>query len=166
MEIISLNGVWECWLPDNRRIGVPVPGCWDKQIEQKDIDAPVHFKRDVDIDFSADTRYFLFFGGVSYYCDVYVNGRPAGSHEGIWDNFRLEVTQLLKSGENIIELDITKPGYRSDSRFPIRQVLSGFIPDVLCTFGGIWDDVRIECCREILVCSHYAGRECAGWRRH
>lgn len=52
---------------------------------------------------------------------------------------------------------MTKPGYHADDPYPVRQVLSGFIPDILVAFGGIWDDVTLETARHFFVDAHYAG---------
>ncbi len=95
------------------------------------------------------------FGGVSYYCDIYVNGRLAGSHEGMWDNFSTDVSGLVKNGENELTITVWKPGYYKEDRFPLREVLSGFIP-VLCTFRGIWDDVYL-----LLADTFFIGQNCA-----
>lgn len=155
MTAISLNGIWECTLPDKRKLFVNVPGCWDTYVEEKDIAEEVRYKKEVELAREEGRTYFLNFGGVSYYCDIYVNGKPAGSHEGIWDAFRVNITDLIHTGLNSLELNVTKPGYKDSDRFPVRQVLSGFIPDVLCTFGGLWDDVSIEIFENISVRSFY-----------
>ncbi|HHY83392.1 MAG TPA: hypothetical protein GX505_12070 [Clostridiales bacterium] len=156
MKRVDLNGLWECTLPDKRRLQVEVPGCWDTYVDEKDIGEAVRYKKEVDLTKEEGRSYYLNFGGVSYYCDVYVNNSFAGSHEGIWDAFRLDITPFVKTGTNVIELDITKPGYSQGDRFPVRQVLSGFIPDVLHTFGGIWDDVNIEIYDKVHINTCYA----------
>lgn len=156
MEKINLNGLWKCILPDNETIEVTVPGCWDTATPIKNIGTAVTWEREFFLQKCRTKKYFLYFGGVSYYCDVFVNGMKAGSHEGMWDRFRLDVTESLMDGHNEIRLEITKPGYEAGDPFPVREVLSGFIPDVLCTFGGIWDDVWLEACDSFLIASHFA----------
>ena len=74
----------------------------------------------------------------------------------MWDNFSTDVSGLLKNGENELTLTVWKPGYHKEDRFPLREVLSGFIPDVLCTFGGIWDDVYL-----LSADTYFIGRHCA-----
>jgi beta-galactosidase/beta-glucuronidase len=162
MERISLNGTWECKLPQDEIIHVTVPGCWDTDTPLKNIASEVSYAKTFQIAKSAEKKYFLYFGGVSYFCDVYVNGNKVGSHEGIWDHFRFEVTDSLRNGENRILLEIIKPGYDSQDRFPVREVLSGFIPDVICTFGGIWDDVFLEVYDSFLINSHFASGNRSG----
>ncbi|HHW49402.1 MAG TPA: hypothetical protein GXX14_12415 [Clostridiaceae bacterium] len=162
MEKILLNGIWQCKLPHNQIIDVTVPGCWDTYTPLKNIATAVVFTRNIMIKKQHGKRYFLVFGGVSYYCDVFVNGIKAGSHEGMWDRFRFDVTDSIVDGNNVITLEIIKPGYESNDPFPVREVLSGFIPDVLCTFGGIWDDVWLEICDTCVIISHYAKGDMKG----
>ena len=157
MEIINLNGVWGCKLPDAPEQNVIVPGCFDSYTERKDIGGVVAFTRSFVLEPLDGTRYFLRFGAVSYYCDIFVNRQLAGSHEGMWDSFLVEVTDCLRSGVNELRAEVIKPGYHETDRFPVRRVLSGFIPDVLHTFGGLWGDVRLEA-HKTLIAEHHQMR--------
>ena len=156
MNRIELNGAWQCSFPDGQHLEVMVPGCFDVYRKEKDIADAVTLSRTFCAEIGEGKRALLYFGGVSYYCDIYVNGRLAGSHEGMWDNFSTDVSGLLKNGENELTLTVWKPGYHKEDRFPLREVLSGFIPDVLCTFGGIWDDVYL-----LSADTYFIGRHCA-----
>ena len=153
---ISLNGKWTCQYPDGRKLSVVVPGCFDGYIAQKDIGGIVTYERDFTIAYQRDKRYFIHFGAVSYYCDIYVNGLLAGSHEGMWDPFMIDITDRARDGDNTIRIDVIKPGYYENDRYPVRQVLSGFIPDVLHTFGGLWGDVKLLAGSDFTPESHYA----------
>lgn len=143
MRTIDLDGLWQGCLPGRQPQPMRVPGCFDTYSPRKDIAHPVALERVFSLDKRPGMRYALAFGAVSYFCDVFVNDRPAGSHEGMWDSFLLDVTDLVQNGENRLRLLVTKPGYHDSDPFPLRQVLSGFIPDVLYTFGGIWDHVQL-----------------------
>lgn len=155
MKSISLNGLWECSFPDGRTLEVRVPGCYDIYIEEKDLADEVIYRRKIDLE--KQTGFCqLYFGGVSYYCEVFVNGQKVGIHEGIWDHFWFDISDAVREGENEIRVHVTKPGYQEEDRFPLREVLSGFIPDVLCTFGGIWDDCAIVCADDFVVRNHFA----------
>ena len=45
---------------------------------------------------------FLRFGAVDYKCQVYLNGRMVGSHEGFFAPFEIDITPYLRrSGENV-----------------------------------------------------------------
>jgi hypothetical protein len=155
MNTINLNGDWNCTLPDGNKFRISVPGCFDTYTDKKDIAEMVSYVKEVNINFDNSKKYFIYFGGVSYYSDLYINNRFVTNHEGMWDNFRVDISEYIIKGSNIIKVEVTKPGYYDTDRFPLRQVLSGFIPDVLCTFGGIWDDVYIEEFENILVDYHY-----------
>jgi beta-galactosidase/beta-glucuronidase len=47
-----------------------------------------------------DKRVLLYFGAVDYKAGVWVNGRPAGEHEGGSVPFSFDITPLLKTGAN------------------------------------------------------------------
>ncbi|HET6486682.1 MAG TPA: hypothetical protein VFH83_09700, partial [Spirochaetia bacterium] len=144
MRRISLNGAWTADLGQGP-VTALVPGCWEQLTESKVLTGPVDYKRSfVCPKVSPGGRWLLVFDAVSYYCEASINGRPVGSHEGLWDRFSFDITDaLLPEGPNELTLSIEKPGYAPADRFPLREVLSGFIPDVLCTFGGIWGDVGL-----------------------
>ena len=50
----------------------------------------------------ANNTTYLYFGAVNYRADVYVNGKKAGYHEGGFDPFNFDVTDLLVEGKNYI----------------------------------------------------------------
>ncbi|MCI9438630.1 MAG: hypothetical protein HFH85_16010 [Lachnospiraceae bacterium] len=154
--IWNLNGDWKCELPGGKIIDIQVPGCWDRYVEEKDIADRVRLVKTFQIPDLPKEHFRLFFGGVSYYCRVFLNGAELGVHEGMWDGFSMDADGAAAEGENRLTVDVWKPGYHEGDRFPLRQVLSGFIPDVLCTFGGIWDAVRLESARHFFVEGHYA----------
>ena len=153
---LSLNGVWECRFPDGRVKEIQVPGCWDTYVEEKNIADCVRYRKTFHLEHLTEGCFRLCFRAVSYYCDVWLNGEKIGSHEGMWDSFSFMTGTALREGENVLILDIWKPGYSEEDRFPLREVLSGFIPDVLCTFGGIWDDVWLESSEGLFVDGHWA----------
>lgn len=47
-------------------------------------------------------RILLHFGAVDYLCRVWVNGQLVMLHEGGHIGFEMEITQVLKEGENTI----------------------------------------------------------------
>jgi len=51
----------------------------------------------------------LHFGAVDWQCDVYVNGKKAGSHQGGYDPFSIDISVLLKSGQQEILLSVWDP---------------------------------------------------------
>jgi hypothetical protein len=144
MGVQTLNGEWQvdagCVI-----LPVPVPGCVEAHRVSKRSAAPTTWRRT----FTAPSvpsgrRLLLRFDAVSYHATVHVNGREIGTHEGMWDSFWFDITGSVVTGAaNEIRVVIEKPGYNASDRFPLRDVLSGFIPDVACTFGGIWGDVDL-----------------------
>jgi hypothetical protein len=80
----------------------------------------------------------LRFHGVSYEAVIAVNGVEAARHEGIWDAFDVDLSAW--TGQEVrIEVSVRKNG---GPTFPVREVLSGFLPYVFHTFGGIFREVE------------------------
>ena len=52
-------------------------------------------------------KVYLHFGAVDYEAAVYVNGKPAGTHRGGYVSFKLDITELVAPGENVITLNAT-----------------------------------------------------------
>lgn len=78
---------------------------------------------------------FLRFEGVASVADVYVNNQFAGRHKGAYSAFTVELTRLLKYGEEneiIVRVD-------NESRpdvIPVNHVLFG-------VYGGIYRDIQL-----------------------
>lgn len=49
---------------------------------------------------SGTNQLILHFGAVDWQCDVYVNGKKAGRHEGGYDPFSFNITSYLKKGKS------------------------------------------------------------------
>jgi hypothetical protein len=82
---------------------------------------------------------WLAFDGVSYHALVLVDGTAVCEHYGIWDAFAVPLRAF--AGRTVdVEVRVTKNG---GATFPVRDVLSGFLPYVFHTFGGIYGDVRV-----------------------
>lgn len=83
----------------------------------------------------------LAFSGVSYRCEVEVNGREVGGHEGAWAPFTLDIGPALRDGDNVITVSVDLPDYDETSPFHFRSVLLGFVPDTVGPFGGLWKEI-------------------------
>jgi len=84
-------------------------------------------------------RLFLRFEAVHYYCEVYVNGRKAGSHEGGFTPFELDITDLLNPGENELLVGVKDRSFYN---------VGGLTPYPWGSFWGehirgIWQDVYL-----------------------
>ena len=84
-------------------------------------------------------RVLLHFGAVDCQSVVFVNGRLAGRHEGGWDSFSFDITDLLKSGSNelIVGARDDNDGYHSCGKDCVTQ------GDYTFT-SGIWQTVWLE----------------------
>ena len=84
-----------------------VPGDWNSQSpELKYYEGTVWYARHFDAKRLTDKRQFLYFGAVSYRCRVYLNGVEIGNHEGGFTPFQIEVTDLLKDGDNFLVVEV------------------------------------------------------------
>lgn len=54
-----------------------------------------------------DGRLLLHFGAVDQLCEVFVNGKLAGKHEGGYLPFGFDITDLVSDGESLIEVRVT-----------------------------------------------------------
>ena len=71
---------------------------------------------------------FIHFGAVDFWCRVTLNGRPIGEHSGGYVPFTFDVTDAVKPGTNVIDVEVTDP---SDTSYHThaKQALK---------HGGIW----------------------------
>lgn len=70
----------------------------------------------------AGQRVYLRFGAVDYFADVWVNGTFVGSHEGMFNPFEIDVTDIVdRDGENVVVLKDGAP--RDDTEY-IQAVFS------------------------------------------
>ena len=84
-----------------------VPGDWNSQSpELKYYEGTVWYARHFDAKRLADKRQFLYFGAVSYRSKVYLNGKEIAEHEGGFTPFQVEVTDLLKDGDNFLAVEV------------------------------------------------------------
>lgn len=87
-------------------------------------------------------RIQLQFGAVDYECAVWVNGALAGSHMGGFDAFRLDITALLRDGENELVVAVTDPsdtGEQPRGKQVLKPQGIWYTP-----VSGIWQTVWLE----------------------
>lgn len=53
-----------------------------------------------------ENRVFIVFKGADYKAHVFVNGELAGTHEGFFAEFSFDITDLIKSGENTLKINL------------------------------------------------------------
>lgn len=84
-------------------------------------------------------RVLLHFGAVAEKASIFVNGRPAGRHDGRWEAFDLDITDLLRAGSNelIVGANDAHDGRSSSGKGALEQ------GDYTFT-SGIWQTVWLE----------------------
>ncbi|MCU6733305.1 glycosyl hydrolase 2 galactose-binding domain-containing protein [Diplocloster agilis] len=144
MQTIDLNGAWSVEY-DSQTQEIQIPCAVETIMENKDFYGPFLFCKIFTLDkISRKNTYSLVFEGVSYYCEVILNGQKIGEHEGVWDSFTIEADQAVQPGENRLEVRVMKPDFDKNSPYFFRSVLFGFIPDIMLPFGGIWKGVSLK----------------------
>ncbi len=81
---------------------------------------------------------WLVFHGSSYESRVVINGKTT-THCGIWDEFASPLG--IHAGTTVdVEVHVTKNG---GAKYPVKDVLSGFLPYVFQSFGGLYCGVSV-----------------------
>ena len=138
--VIDLNGTWRFELAGHAR-DITVPGAWEASQDDWLTDGPARYSRTFQLPAPPAGSCVLFEAdAISFAAEVFVNGKNAGAHCGLWTSFQLDITDLARPGKNRIEIVVWKPG----ARHPVRECAAGFLPDVAGAFGGIWQPCRIR----------------------
>jgi len=139
-QVIALDGAWNFSLGDQHG-SLHVPGTWEAQGYPPRLEAAATYTKTVEIPLEwRSQRVQLQFDAVSYHIEAHINGVLAGSHDGMWTPFAFDITEHIRFGEqNTITLTVVKPG----EQYPIRENLTGFLPDVCIPFGGVWQSARL-----------------------
>lgn len=84
-----------------------VPSDWNSQLpELKYYEGTVWYARRFDAKKEVGKRLFLYFGAVSYRCNVYLNGKEIGKHEGGFTPFQIEITNQVKDADNFLAVEV------------------------------------------------------------
>ncbi len=116
----------------------------------REVRVPHAWGQDVAIEWEGPARYrtmlevprtggLLRFRGVSYACRVTVDGEDAAAHEGMWDAFDVDLSPYARRTVEV-RVDVVKNGGRLH---PVGSVLSGFLPYLHQTWGGIYREVEL-----------------------
>lgn len=112
---------------------VTLPHAWHRDVPVT-WEGPATYRTEIQVT-QPDT--WLVFDAVSYEAIIRVNGETRTTHRGMWDAFAV---RLGGPGTYRVEVQVTKNG---GPTFPVKDVLSGFLPYVYQTWGGIYGDVRL-----------------------
>ncbi|RIK33549.1 MAG: glycoside hydrolase family 2 [Chloroflexi bacterium] len=127
-----------------REAQVPMP--WQAQFDDlRQTSGTGWYRRTFDIDQRHTESAILHFNAVDYHTCVWVNGEKAGEHEGGYLPFELDVTHLLRIGENDLVVRVADP---TDDEavwpeFPFSQISHGK-QSWYGPISGIWQSVWLE----------------------
>ena len=171
---MNLNGTWAFQI-DQGRSGearklyaadvqlereITVPFCPESDLSgigYKDFMYGVWYQKKVTLtDAQCAGKVFLHFGAVDYEAVVYINGKKAGGHKGGYVSFKVDVTEFVVPGENVITVNAI-----DDTRNPMYP--SGKQSDYFYSNGcvytrttGIWQTVWLEFAPKAYISSvHY-----------
>ncbi|MGB3151914.1 MAG: glycoside hydrolase family 2 TIM barrel-domain containing protein [Maribacter sp.] len=113
-----------------------VPGDWNSQKENLYYyEGTLWYKKSFDIpDYKSSKRYYVHFGGVNYFSEVYLNGKKLGGHKGGFTPFNFEMSHLAKAKDNFIIVRVDNK--RSPEEVPT-------VSTDWWNYGGITRDVTI-----------------------
>ena len=87
-------------------------------------------------------RLLLHFGAVDQRCEVYINGKNAGRHEGGYWPFSFDITDLVHEGDNVISLAVTDDSDAGVEAYGKQKLKRGGI--WYTAQSGIWQTVWAE----------------------
>lgn len=155
----SLDGPWQFavdregrWtvsdlstIRDWREIRVPLS--WNAQFaDLRDYRGVAWYRKQISVpSLKPDQTALLRFGAVDYLAEVFVNGRPAGRHEGGYLPFAIDIGGFVKAGDNEIAVRVTDP---DNDKARWGDMIFDEIPHGKQSWyvhtGGIWQSVALE----------------------
>lgn len=167
----NLNGLWEFDFDfgrSGRERGVQnqphlgrrilVPFCPESElsgIAYKDFMNAVWYKREFEVrNVYPNQRVLLHFEAVDYFCEVWVNGQRAGSHNGGYTPFCFDITASVTEGKNVISV-YAEDDVRDPMRPRGKQAETFYSHDCDYTrVTGIWQTVWLEYVPETYIRSY------------
>jgi beta-galactosidase/beta-glucuronidase len=149
----NLNGLWDYAVTDS---AIHHPANWDGKIlvpypiesALSGVEKPfmpkqrLFYERTVEINKKSGKRYLLHFGAVDYETKVFVNGKEAGTHNGGYQEFTFDITDLVKSGSNKILVNVLDPTEFGNN--PKGKQILHPAGIVYTATSGIWQTVWLE----------------------
>jgi len=110
---------------------------------QRTVTLPASFKNNIVL---------LQFGAVDWLCDVYVNGKKAGTHQGGYDPFSFDITSYLnKKGDQQIAVRVWDPA--DDGPQPRGKQINKPAGIWYTSVTGIWQTVWLEAVPQTYISS-------------
>ena len=143
---------WEFYCSAGQNSGkwttIGVPSNWELQgfgsynygNDKKKADEQGKYRRTFSVpsDWTAEKRIFIVFEGVMTDTEVSINGKSAGAkHQGGFYRFKYEITDLVKAGDNLLEVTVSKVSSDRSVEEAERQA-------DYWVFGGIYRPVYLE----------------------
>ena len=145
---MSLDGPWDFQHQSDkiwRTANVPLP--WQADFsELRHASGRAVYKREFALAKSWNERQvFIKFGAVSYFCEVRLNGKLLGTHEGGYLPFEFALPKKILKPKNEIELRVVLPGGDAEDtpEFPFAEIPHGK-QSWYGPIGGIWQSVTLE----------------------
>lgn len=109
-------------------------------------------------DSSVNTKILEFFG-VDYIADVWLNGKYLRNHEGYFQKFVFDVSDILEAADNILIVKVNSPYEKPGEVWPLKKkAIKGVLNHHDCrpgawnpekgqdkNTGGIWNNVNLYC---------------------
>ncbi|TDS10243.1 glycoside hydrolase family 2 protein [Sphingobacterium paludis] len=152
----NLNGLWKYKITTKDEKNIPTS--WDGDIlvpfavesalsgvgKSVNKDQALWYHNDINLDKKVQKgKVLLHFGAVDWQCDVYVNGKHVGQHEGGFDPFSFDVTAALKKGaKQQVSIRVWDP--TSDGPQPRGKQINNPHGIWYTPVTGIWQTVWLE----------------------
>jgi len=159
-ERMPLDGAWEFYFDRDGDVDyaatnhitawrtIQVPGPWQAQFDDlRQAAGTGWYRRSFPVpDSWTDRAIMLHFGAVNYRAEIWINGQPAGTHEGGYLPFELDASEFLRYGEtNDLRVRVSAPSDNAERfpDFPFSEIPHGK-QSWYGVLGGIWQSVWIE----------------------
>jgi beta-glucuronidase len=130
-ESIPLHGQWS-FAMDTREVGelrgwykdtysvngwdkVTVPHCFSVDPRYQFYTGTVWYRKSFPWQPQAGKRVILYFDAAYYKSDVWLNNQKVGTHEGGYTPFHFDITDFLKSGDNVLTISINNDTWQTGS---------------------------------------------------
>ncbi len=136
-KVININSGWE-FIKDGIKTEINLPHTWNGVDGQGGAENGNYYRGKCayqKIIPSYEGKVYIEINGANTICEVYVNGVYAGSHDNGYGMFRFDITNLLKDGDNLLELYVDN----SPNEFLYPQMAD------FTFYGGVYRDVNIIC---------------------
>ncbi len=112
-------GVSRGWFKDSYNVAgwdkVAVPHCFSVDPRYQFYTGTVWYRKSFPWQPQAGKRVILHFDAAYYVSDVWLNNQKVGTHEGGYTPFHFDITDFLKSGDNVLAISINNDTWQTGS---------------------------------------------------